>query len=84
MSKLKDSIMPKYNYRKKRSIQRKKSYLGRSFLISIILNILILFAFGNIIAFDFKEMLPKEEVILVSLVEIPAPQQPITKKPEIT
>lgn len=83
MPKLKDSIMPKYNYRKKRSIQRKKSYLGRSFLISIILNILILFAFGNIIAFDFKEMLPKEEVILVSLVEIPAPQKPITKKPEI-
>ena len=76
--------MPKYSYRKKRSIQRKKSYLGRSFLISIILNILILFAFGNIIAFDFQKIQPEEEFTLVSLIEIPAPRKPVTKKPEIT
>jgi len=76
--------MPKYSYRKKRSIQRKKSYLGRSFLISIILNIFILFAFGNIISFDFKELFPKEELVMVSLIEVPAPQIPATKKPEIT
>jgi len=76
--------MSKYNYRRKRSIQRKKSYLGRSFLISIILNILILFAFGNIIDFDFQEILPKEELVVVSLIEVPAPQKPVTKKPEIT
>ena len=76
--------MPRYSYRKKRSRQRKKSYLGRSFLISIILNIFILIAFGNMINFDFQRPQPKEEITLVSLVEIPAPKKPESKKPEIT
>ncbi|MEA1940308.1 MAG: DUF3048 domain-containing protein [Candidatus Caldatribacteriota bacterium] len=76
--------MPRHNYRKKRSKERKKSYLGRSFLISIILNVLILFAFGNIIAFDFQKIHQKEEPVLVSLIEVPALKNPESKKPEIT
>ena len=76
--------MPLDRYRTKRLKQSKKSFLGRSFLISIILNIILLFAFGNMIAFDFTSLLPEKELILVSLVEIPAPEQPESKKPEIT
>jgi len=76
--------VPINRYRTKRLKQSKKSFLGRSFLISIILNILLLFAFGNMIAFDFTMPLPEKELILVSLVEIPAPKQPESKKPEIT
>jgi len=76
--------MPINRYRAKRLKQSKKSFLGRSFLISIILNIILLFAFGNMIAFDFTMPLPEKELILVSLVEIPAPKQPESKKPEIT
>lgn len=71
-------------YRTKRLKQNKKSFLGRSFLISIILNIILLYAFGNLVAFDFTKPLPENELILVSLVEIPAPKQPESKKPEIT
>jgi len=76
--------MPRNRYRTKRLKQNKKSFLGRSFLISIILNIIFLLAFGNMIAFDFTRPLPEKELILVSLVEIPAPKQPESKKPEIT
>jgi len=76
--------MPIDRYRTKRLKQSKKSFLGRSFLISIIHNIILLFAFGNMIAFDFTRLLPEKELILVSLVEIPAPEQPESKKPEIT
>ncbi|MBU1428340.1 DUF3048 domain-containing protein [bacterium] len=76
--------MPINRYRTKRLKQSKKSFLGRSFLISIILNIILLFAFGNMIAFDFTRPLPEKELILISLVEIPAPKQPESKKPEIT
>ncbi|MBA7530730.1 hypothetical protein ES705_22940 [subsurface metagenome] len=76
--------MPINRYRTKRLKQNKKSFLGRSFLISIILNIILLFAFGNMIAFDFTRPLPEKELTLVSLVEIPAPKQPESKKPEIT
>jgi len=36
------------------------------------------------IAFDFTRPLPEKELTLVSLVEIPAPKQPESKKPEIT
>lgn len=76
--------MPIDRYRTKRLKQSKKSFLGRSFLISIILNIILLFVFGNMIAFDFTRPLPEKELTLVSLVEIPAPEQPESKKPEIT
>ena len=76
--------MPIDRYRTKRLKQSKKSFLGRSFLISIILNIILLFVFGNMIAFDFTSLLAEKELILVSLVEIPAPEQPESKKPEIT
>jgi len=76
--------MPVNRYRTKRLKQNKKSFLGRSFLISVILNIILLFAFGNMIAFDFTRLLPEKELILVSLIEIPAPEQPESKKPEIT
>ncbi|HER24868.1 MAG TPA: DUF3048 domain-containing protein [Candidatus Atribacteria bacterium] len=76
--------MPINRYRTKRLKQNKKSFLGRSFLISIILNIVLLFVFGNMIAFDFSRPLPEKELTLVSLVEIPAPEQPESKKPEIT
>jgi hypothetical protein len=76
--------VPIKRYRTKRLKQSKKSFLGRSFLISIILNIILLYAFGNIIAFDFTRPLPEKELTLVSLVEIPAPKQPESKKPEIT
>ena len=76
--------MPINRYRTKRLKQNKKSFLGRSFLISIILNIILLYAFGNMIAFDFTRPLPEKEITLVSLVEIPAPKLPESKKPEIT
>jgi hypothetical protein len=77
--------MSRYSYKIKRLEQSKKSYLGRSFLISIILNIMLLYAFGNMIGFDFNRPLPKEEELtLVSLIELPAPKQPESKKPEIT
>jgi hypothetical protein len=77
--------MSRYSYKTKRLEQSKKSYLGRSFLISIILNIMLLYAFGNMIAFNFNRPLPKEEELtLVSLIELPAPKQPESKKPEIT
>lgn len=76
--------MPINRYRTKRLKQSKKSFLGRSFLISVIINIIFLFAFGSMIAFDFTMPLPEKELTLVSLVEIPAPKQPESKKPEIT
>jgi len=76
--------VPINRYRTKRLKQNKKSFLGRSFLISIILNIILLYAFGNMIAFDFTRPLPEKEITLVSLVEIPAPKLPESKKPEIT
>ena len=76
--------MPRYSYRIKRLKQSKTSFLGRSFLISIILNVILLYAFGNMIAFDFRKPFPEEELTLVSLVELPAPKEPETKKPEIT
>jgi len=76
--------MPINRYRTKRLKQSKKSFLGRSFLISIVLNLILLFVFGNMIAFDFTRPLPEEELTLVSLVEIPAPDLPESKKPEIT
>ena len=76
--------MPINKYRIKRLKQSKKSFLGRSFLISIIINIMLLYAFGNLIAFDFTRPLPEKELTLVSLVEIPAPKLPESKKPEIT
>ena len=77
--------MSRYNYRTKRLEQSEKGYLGRSFLISIILNIVLLYAFGNMIAFNFNRPLPKaEELILVNLIELPAPKQPESKKPETT
>ncbi len=76
--------MPINRYRTKRLKQSKKSFLGRSFLISIVLNLILLFVFGNMIAFDFTRSLPEEELTLVSLVEIPAPDLPESKKPEIT
>ncbi len=75
--------MTKYNYRSKRLQQAKKSFLGRSFLISIILNILLLYAFGSLISFDFSNPITKEELVLVSLIELPAPQKPVSIKPEI-
>jgi hypothetical protein len=79
--------MSRYSYRTNNLKQNKKSYLGRSFLISILLNIIILYFFGNMIAFDFNRPLPipkAEELILVNLIELPAPKQPESKKPEIT
>ena len=76
--------MPRHSYRMKRLKQSKKSFLGRSFLISIIINVVLLYAFGNMIAFDFTKPFPKEELTLVNLVELPAPKLPETKKPEIT
>ncbi|MHC2994228.1 MAG: DUF3048 domain-containing protein [Candidatus Atribacteria bacterium] len=76
--------MPRYSYRVKRLKQSKKSFLGRSFLISIIINVILLYAFGNMISFDFKKPFPEEELTLVTLVELPAPKKPETKKPEIT
>lgn len=76
--------MPINRYRTKRLKENKRSFFGRSFLISIILNIILLYVFGNMIAFDFTRPLPEKELTLVSLVEIPAPKQPESKKPEIT
>lgn len=76
-------MMPRYNYRAKRLKQTKKSFLGRSFIISIVINIILLYAFGSMISFDFKKPLPEEELTLVSLIELPAPKQPETKKPKI-
>lgn len=76
--------MPVDKYRIKRLKQSKKSFLGRSFIISIILNVILLIIFGNMINFNFTMPLPEKELTWVSLVEIPAPKQPESKKPEIT
>ena len=40
-------------YRAKRRKIRSKSILGRSFLISLILNIIFILFFNNLISFDF-------------------------------
>jgi len=46
---------------------------------------MLLYAFGNMIAFNFNRPFPKEEeLILVSLIELPAPKPPESKKPETT
>lgn len=71
-------------YRAKRRKQGSKSFLGRSFLISIILNILFILVFNNLISFDFLNIPEIEEMIMVTLVELPSIQKPTTVKPEIT
>jgi hypothetical protein len=71
-------------YRSERRKQRSKSFLGRSFLISLILNILFILAFNNFISFDFIDITEIEEMIMVTLVELPSIQNPTTVRPEIT
>ncbi len=68
-------------YRAKRRKSRSKSFLGRSFLISIIINILFIFVFSNLVSFDILD-LPEEE-IMVTMIELPAIQNPATVRPEI-
>lgn len=71
-------------YRAKRRKLRSKNFLGRSFLISFILNIIFILAFNNFVSFDFLNIPKAEEMIEVTLVELPSVQKPITVKPEIT
>ncbi|MBN2394989.1 MAG: DUF3048 domain-containing protein [Candidatus Atribacteria bacterium] len=70
-------------YRTIRRKTRAKSFLGRSFLISILLNLLFLFAFSQILSFNIFDLPKEDEIMLVTIVEIPAIQNPSTKKPEI-
>lgn len=77
--------MFKYICKTKCLEQSKENYLGRSFLISIILNIMLLYAFGNVLNFNFNRPFPKkEELTLISLIELPALKHTESKKPEIT
>ncbi len=69
-------------YRAKRRKLRSKSYLGRSFLISLIINFLFIFFFSNLTSFDLLKM-PEEEIILVTMVELPTLREPVTARPEI-
>ncbi len=76
--------MPGYSYRAKRLKKNKPSFLGKSFIVSLVLNILLLYVFGNMVVFDLKIPLPeKEELTLVTLIELPAPQEPKTPQPEV-
>lgn len=70
-------------YRAKRRKIRSKSFLGRSFLISLILNIIFILFFNNLISFDFINIPEIEELIMVTLVELPSVQKPTTVRPEI-
>jgi len=70
-------------YRAKRRKVRSKSYLGRSFLISLIINILFIFAFSNFTSFDFLDIPEEEEIIMVTMVELPTTIKPTTTRPEI-
>ncbi len=69
-------------YRANRRRIRSKSFLGRSFLISILINILFIFVFNNLVSFSILE-LPEEELVMVTLVELPAKEKPATIRPEI-
>ncbi|MBP8717943.1 MAG: DUF3048 domain-containing protein [Candidatus Atribacteria bacterium] len=73
-------------YRAQRRKIRSKNFLGRSFLISLILNIIFILAFNNFISFNFLKIpeIKEEEMIMVTLVELPAIKNPTTIKPEIT
>ena len=71
-------------YRAKRRRTHPKSFLGRSFLISIILNIIFLVAFNNLLSFDFINIPEIEDIIEVTMVELPSIKNPTTVKPEIT
>lgn len=71
-------------YRTQRRKIRSKSFLGRSFLISLLLNVVFILAFNNFISFDFINIPEIEEMITVTLVELPSIQNPTTVRPEIT
>ncbi len=70
--------------RAKRRKLRSKNFLGRSFLISLLLNFLFLLFFNNLISFDLINIPPIEDIVLVTLVELPSVQKPTTIRPEIT
>ncbi|MDD2352437.1 MAG: DUF3048 domain-containing protein [Atribacterota bacterium] len=70
-------------YRAKRRKVKQKSFLGRSFLISVIINILFIFAFSNLITFDIFDLPPEEEIIEVTMMELPAARTPVSPRPEI-
>lgn len=71
-------------YRAKRRRTGPKSFLGRSFLISIILNIIFILAFNNLLSFSFINIPEIEDIIEVTMVELPSIKNPTTVKPEIT
>jgi hypothetical protein len=70
-------------YRAQRRKIRSKSFLGRSFLISIIINLLFIIAFSNLVTFDIFNLPPEEEIIEVTMVELPSSQSPESTRPEI-
>jgi hypothetical protein len=71
-------------YRAKRRRKQPKSFLGRSFLISIFLNIMFILAFNNLLSFEFINIPEIEDIIEVTMVELPSIKSPTTVKPEIT
>ncbi len=71
-------------YRIQRRKIRSKSFLGRSFLISLILNIAFILFFNNFLSFDLLNIPEIEDIIMVTLVELPSIQKPTTVRPEIT
>lgn len=70
-------------YRAKRRKTRSKSFLGRSFLISLIINIFFIIAFNNLISFSILNIPDEDELIMVTMVELPTTQSPVTVRPEI-
>ncbi len=71
-------------YRAKRRKLRSKNFLGRSFLISLLLNFLFILFFNNLISFNIIDVPPIEDIVMVTLVELPSVQKPTTIRPEIT
>ncbi|HOF02657.1 MAG TPA: DUF3048 domain-containing protein [Atribacterota bacterium] len=71
-------------YRAQRKKLRSKGFLGRSFLISIILNIIFILVFNNLISFELINIPELEDIIMVTMVELPSIKNPTTVRPEIT
>lgn len=61
---------------------RSKNFLGRSFVISVLINLVFIFIFSHLVSFEILE-LPEEDLITVTMIELPAIQNPATVRPEI-
>ena len=64
-------------YRAQRKKLRSKGFLGRSFLISIILNIIFILVFNNLISFELINIPELENIIIVTMVETAFLENPL-------